>query len=196
MYGMRPVAISGTHGRRTPLFSGSAGDLFGLGASSYLGQMRGEEMYLAARDAVADFDALVNRTSRLANQVARNNIIVKYGLAEPENQDKLLYRRNRTAFYVSQVDQSTGPSKYLVFTESRPINSTQDLRDENRDFKADVTAAEAFGVLPEPVVIERIVTREVTVPGAPAPAPSIVPYIVVGGLVLAGLALFGVIGGK
>jgi hypothetical protein len=55
------------------------------------------------------------------------------------------------------------------------------LEDWNRDFSQDVTEAENFGgILPEPIVIERLVQ----VPGEVQEIPSwTIPVIAVGGLV-------------
>lgn len=205
MYGqtMMPVAISGANGPRPGFFSASMADPFGLGSGvPLMGQRLGQERtaerwYDEAREEVAEFDALVQRVRRLANQQMRETIIIDFGLAEPENREAGRGRRDTVADYIARTDASSGPTKYFFFERSDVLNRVRKLKDINSAFVAAVGNAEVQGgVLPAPIVIERVIEREVRVPGAPAAAPNVLPWLIVGGVGLAALAAFGVFGGK
>lgn len=192
---MTPVAISGARGPRPALFGGAATDFFGLGASlpaapQYaMGQAGAQDYYIRAKAAIRDFDGLVNRTKRVANKQSRDNIIATYGLADPADKDKALYMRNALAYDVAQAEKYTPVAYEEGFSSVGPARGrVAKLESWNASFLRDVTDAEnTYGILPEPVVIERTVT-------VPGPAQSIVPYVVVGGLGLAALAALGLFG--
>lgn len=188
MYALRPVAISGANGRST-MFAAGAADFFRAAPaqSPFLGQTTGQGIYENAKEQVRRFDSFVERTKKIANKQIREQIAGKFGLGEPNNKDKALYERNATAGNIAEAESFT-PVNYYIFEAPGPAkNRPGKLQDWNHSFKSDVESAEAtWGVLPEPQIIERIVQ----VQGAAAMSP-LVPVLVVGGLVVVGLALFG-----
>lgn len=156
---------------------------WGLGAS--LGQSE-QEWYTRAKAAVAKFDSLVERVKRIANKPVREEIAGDYGLDSPEDRDLALYRRNSVADQVREAE-SYQPVNYLIYRDQKARDRVAELEEWNRDFNRDVKDAEnAFGILPAPVVVERIVE----VPGSPAQQSWIVPVALVG----AGVAIAAIFG--
>lgn len=131
---------------------------------------QGQDIYNRAVVAVSTFDSLTRRTSMLANQVVRNDIITKYGLSEPANQDKGRYMRDIVAYHIGLVNASTGPARFLIFEQSANVNRVERLRSVNGDFEADVKSAEVYGILPEP----QIITQQVAGPGADLTVPIVI----------------------
>lgn len=128
----------------------------------------GRRMYEEAKAAIATFDSLADRASKIAYKPVRDEIISDYGLLEPENNDKALNQRNDLQQYVAQVDASSPPN-YYVFIQSttRPRNRLDRVKSDDTSLERAVTQAEAtYGSLPEPQVI----IKEIQVPGAPAAA--------------------------
>lgn len=153
-------------------------------AGSRLGQTE-QQWFARAKAAVVKYDSLVGRARRIASPPYRESILARYG-GDPNDQASAVYRRNSVAYNVAEAESYT-PVNYLVFQPDRVRNRVEKLEDWNRNFEAEVVAAESsYGVLPEPVVVERVVERPG--PAAPPPADLTVP-LVVGGLVLAGVAL-------
>lgn len=194
MIPLRMASIGGFNGPRGSLFHGSATDSFRLGspsnpAQASLGAPTGQSIYEEGKRQIANFDALVERTKRVANKTAREQLIDTYGLSEPDNKDKALYMRNATAYSVSQADSYT-PINYMVFEGPGPAkNRPRKLGEFNTDFAKDVKYAEdTYGSLPEPQVIEKTTTIS-QVPGWVMP-------VTIGALAVAGLAAFGVFSGK
>jgi hypothetical protein len=199
---LMPVAISSPHGSRSAMFGGSVGNFFSLGAQMpqyqpayappparyYMGQTA-QDYYNRARPEIQKFDTLVERTKRIAGKNARDTVIADYGLTEAANKDKALYMRNALASDVAGAEKYSPVAYEEGFPSRGPSRGRVDkLRSFNSDFEGAVKAAEdMYGILPEPVVIE----RTVEVPGA---APSIVPYVVIGGLGIAALFALGVFG--
>lgn len=205
MYGfaLRPVAISGSNGPRSPIFAAASNDIFSGGwrpamgrpqpAVRGLGQTTDQEWYNEARREVAKFDSFVNRLRKVANKQVREDLAGRY-VGSPEDSESGIYRRNSVASDIAEAESYT-PVNVLVFSVERRRNRVRQLDSLNNGFERDLTAAEqAWGTLPEPQVIERIV--EVQVPGTAPSTPPIVPILVVGGLAVAGLALLGVFGGQ
>lgn len=198
MYNLRMVAISGGPGGRGSFFGGSVSDGFragyGLGAGGYsLGQTP-EEWYRRARSAMADFDTYALRTAKVANKTVREQIATDFGLNDPANKDKAMYMRAAVGYNAGQAESYTPPNYLIYGVGQQAKNRVQSLENFNSDFRRAVTDAEnTYGVLPEPQVIERVVT----VPGAGAPAANWTLPIVIGGgavVLAAALGLFG--GGK
>lgn len=191
--GFAPVVIAG---RRTgqSLFSSSVADGFGfhsaLAGRVSMGQTD-QEWYVRAKAAVSKFDSLVERLKKIANRGARESLVSRYGLDNPTDKDRGKYMRDAVFYNVFQAESYT-PVNYLVFGSTGPARRrVGDLEDVNRDFSDDVKAAEnTYGILPEPVIIERIVE----VPGTVTTVtPSwVVPAAVVGGGI-AVAALLGII---
>lgn len=194
MIPMRMASIGGFSSSRGSLFHVSATDSFHLGSPSMsptagLGADTAQGLYEEAKKQIATFDSLLERTKRIGNKAAREQIISDFGLDAPTNNDKALYMRNATAFDVTRADSYT-PINYLVFTGPGPSkNRPRKLREFNKDFSAAVKNAEdTYGSLPEPVVIERTTTVSQT--------PGWVVPVAIGALAVAGLAAFGVFSGK
>jgi hypothetical protein len=193
---MHQLGIAAIAGNRTrpSMFSVNSVDTFSapqMGGYS-LGQT-GQQIYARAKAAVSRFDAAVERTKRIANQTARQQVINDFGLQEASDKDKALYMRNAVAGNIAEVDSYVPPNYFIYETRTGPNAGRVDkLENFNRDFLSAVENAEVtYGVLPEPVVIERLVM----VPGeAPAPGVNwVIPVVVVGaGVGIAALlGLFG-----
>jgi hypothetical protein len=175
------------------MFNVSATDSFQLGSPSMptrasLGAT-GQDIYENGKKQIAIFDGLVERTKRIANKTARDLVIDSFGLAEPDNKDKALYMRNATAYSISQADSYT-PINYYVFEGPGPAKGRPaKLASFNSDFQSAVKDAElTYGILPEPVVIERTTTLSET--------PAWVLPVTIGAIAVAGLAVLGVFKGK
>lgn len=199
-YQINRVAISGSNGPRASLFAPVAREVFGLGgvmgfnpqlAAIALGQTA-ETYYTDAKKEIAKFDTLVDRVARLANKAIRDQMIEDYGLTDPSNKDKALYMRGALASDVAQADRFRLPSGEIPYNQGFPERGpsrgrVDKLHDWNRGLGREVQYAETtYGVLPEPVVIERVVT-------VPGEGTSPWPYLVVGAGVVAALAVAGVI---
>lgn len=200
MYGydlqLVPVSLAGSNGPRGSLFSSSVSDTFGFSgaprsASPSLGQTKGENIYREAKEEVAEFDSLVTRTARIANKTAREELIRDFGLTDPSNKDKAQYMRDATAYNIRQAESYTPVNTYIFEASGPAKNRPAKLEDYNNDFQEAVKYAEdTYGILPEPVVIERVVT----VPGAAEGGGWVIPAVVGGGLAIGALALLGVFG--
>jgi hypothetical protein len=188
MYSLRPVAISGANGSRSTMFTSGVNDFFRTASarSPFLGQTTDQEWYNEAKREVAKFDAFVMRLRKVANKAVRDDLAGRY-IGNPEDTESGAYGRNSVAQDIGEAE-SYKPVNYLIFSVSRRRNRVERLDDINNSFESDLVSAEQnWGILPEPQVIERIVQ----VPGAAA--SPLVPILVVGGLAVAGLALFGVL---
>lgn len=192
MYNLGMVMIGGSGtGTRPSFFSGSVSDNFGL-AGPVLGQ-DAQQFYVNAKNAIAKYDSLVQRVARVANKTVRDQLISDYGLSEPSNKDKSMYMRNALASDVANAEKFSpiayeegfpthGPARGRV---TKLNNFDSDLENAVKD--AEVT----YGILPEPVVIEKVVT----VPGASTGTNWTIPLVVAaGGIGVA--ALLGVFSGK
>lgn len=193
MIPLRMASIAGFNGPRGSLFHGSATNVFGQSTPSLgtptLGQSQGLNIYTDAKKQVARFDTLVERTRRLANQAVRDEIIHDYGLTDPGDKDKAQYARDAVAYDISRAESFTPPNYYIYEASGPAKNRPGRLREWNSSFNDAVEAAErTYGILPQPVVIERVVT----VPGDAATSP-LIPVVLVGALGIAALAIFDVI---
>jgi hypothetical protein len=192
------VAISGSTSPRAPLFSSAAKEIFGLNGYGlrgyapaprhFLAQTTAQDFYNNAIQEIQKFDSIQARAAKIANKAARDQIIDTYGLNDPTNKDKAMYMRGALASDVANAQAYTPIAYEQGFPTHGPARGrVTKLHNFNRDFNADVTAAETqYGILPEPVVIERVVTT-------PAAAEDILPYVLVGGAALAALFITGVI---
>src|SRR5262245_12406085 len=192
MYELSMARISGGSQLRPSIFGGMesfASPAF-MGAPA-LGQTE-QQWYAEAKAQVAKFDQLVERTKRVAQKAARETLISDYGLNDPSDQAKALYTRNGVAENIARAESYT-PVNYVLYSKREITNRVTRLQDYNRDVNRDVKYAEdSYGILPEPVVIERVVT----VPGAAAPTNWTVPLVIAGGGVILAAALGLFSGGK
>jgi len=123
----------------------------------------GKRLYEQSKEAVAKFDSLAVRASKIAYKPVRDEIIEKFGLLEPNNKDKAMQWRNALQEYVAQVEASN-PLNYYVFIQdtSRPRNRLEWVTGADRDLEDAVKDAETtYGSTPEP----QVVIKEVAVPG-------------------------------
>lgn len=199
MFDLKPVAISGARGSRTPMFSGGVNDMFRSASLSgkligapmggqRMGQSSGQDWYNMAVKQVQKFDDILLRLRKVANKAAREQLAATF-VGDPGDSESGMYRRNSVASNVSEAQQYT-PVNALVFDQSRVQGRVEKLREITHDFLAAVESAEAtWGVLPDPQIIERVV--EVQGPGEGIP---IVPIVIGGAGVLALLALLGAFG--
>lgn len=200
------AGISAFKGTRNSMWSPSAKEVFGLGGQakwnpfkppSIMGQSLGQtaqDSYNAALPEMARFDAIKNRALRIANKTERDRIISEYGLNDPTNRDLAQYMRDATFSCVSEAQKYQPIAYEQGFPAKGPCRGrVTKLRNFNSDFESEVRAAEEqYGILPEPVIIERIVT----VPGAAAQAGMTgpLPYMIAGAGLLVVLAIIGVFG--
>lgn len=192
---MHQLGIAAIAGNRTrpSMFSMNAVETFSAGRMGgfTLGQT-GQQIYARAKTALAKFDALVVRTQKIANKMAREQVIKDYGLQESTNKDKALYMRNAVAGNVAEVDSYTPPNYLIYETRKGPDAGRVDkLEAFDRDFSSAVTDAEnTYGILPEPVIIERLVMTA----GAPAESSGTPNWVIPVAVVAAGLGLAAIFG--
>jgi len=186
MYQLGLAAIAGNR-TRPSMFSINAVETFNapMMGGYTLGQT-GQQVYARAKAAVAKYDTLVARTAKIANKSARDEIIARYGLSEPTNKDKSLYMRNAVAGNIAQVESYTPPNYLIYETRKGPdVGRVDKLEAFNRNFESDLKSAEdTYGILPEPVVIEKLIM----VAGEP-PADT-TNWMIPVGIVLAGAGIY------
>lgn len=146
-----------------------------------LGQTE-QQWFSRAKTAVTTYDLLVDRAKRIASLQLRNSILARF-TGNPGDQESAIYRRNSVAYNVGEAE-SYNPVNYLIFGQDRVRSRVEKLETWNRDFEEEVAVAEAaYGILPEPVIVERVVQRR-----APTEPTDLTVPFVIGGLVLAGIA--------
>jgi hypothetical protein len=149
----------------------------------------GRRYYEEAKAAVARFDDLAIRASKIAYKPVRDEIISEYGLLEPGNKDKALYMRGSLQEYVAEVEASTPLNYYVFITDtSRPRNRLNWLQNTDQNFEAAVKDAErTYGSTPEPQVI----IKEVPGPAGPTVATDLTVPILIGASAVALALIFG-----
>ena len=191
MYNLGMVMIGGSGTSiRPPLFSNSVVDNFGL-AGPVLGQ-DAQQFYVNGKNAIAKFDSLVQRVARVANKTVRDQLIADYGLSDPSNKNKAMYMRNALASDVANAEKFSPIAYEEGFPTHGPARGrVTKLNNFDSDLESAVKDAEVtYGILPEPVVIEKLVT----VPGASGTNWTIPLVVAAGGIGVA--ALLGVFSGK
>lgn len=203
MFNQRPsimlVPISGNGGRPS-LFGSSVAQGTGfhptLSGGYWMGQgTTPQDWYNRAKAAVAKFDQLLSRTSRIASKTERDAILEWVGNASTDATPA--YRYATVKSDLSDVERFTPPA-VQDYQVSRRQGRIEKLEDFNREFEAKVSTAEtAHGRLPEPAVIER---EKIVTPGAAPPAPAgtdwTLPLAVGGGAVAVALLVTLLAGGK
>lgn len=165
MYDMGMVMISGGRSRSN-LFQHRMGDVFGrqFGGSPSLGQT-GVGTYTQLKNDVAQWDALVERLKRIANQAVREQLAQRFGLTNPADKDKGQYMRNRSVYHLQQADASSPPN-YSLFAPDTPgpaKNDARDLESFIAELQSAVKSAEdQYGLLQTPQNITTVVS---TTPG-------------------------------
>lgn len=185
MVPIRLASIAGFNTSRGSMFQGSATDAFGLGSrGSSLGR-NAQEWYNEAKEEVKEYDDLMVRATKIANQNVRESIVKRYG-GDPTDSNSARYRRDSVAYNISQAEGYT-PVNYLIFDKGDVIGRVDKLKEWNSSFKTDVESAErTYGSLPAPQIVERVTTI--------GQVPGWVTPVVVGALGVAALAAFGVFG--
>lgn len=190
------VPISG-NGARPSLFGSSVAQVPGfhptLAGGYWMGQTP-QEWYGRAKAAVAKFDELLTRTSRVASKTERDAILAWVGTAAQDGTPA--YRYATVKSDLTDVERFTPPAVQDYQLERRQSRVTK-LEDFNKEFETKVSTAEAaHGRLPEPTVIER--ERIVSPAAAPAAAGTdwTMPLIVGGGAVAVALLVSLLAGGK
>jgi hypothetical protein len=186
-FGNTPVRIAG-NSLRPSIFATSIADGRGLHAKPSMGAAMGQQgtsNYERAKRQVSKFDMLLETTRKIANKPVREEIFSTY-VGDPENQESGIYKRNGVASDLAEAEAYT-PVNALVFTKSTVASRLDRLDDWNERFERAAENAEAtWGLLPEPVVIER---ERIIIQAGAAPA-WVTPVLVVGAAV-AGAALLG-----
>lgn len=152
------------------------------------------EWYQRAKAAVAKYDNLFARAQRVANKTASQEILASLG--DRTVPGTAAYRYATVVSDVATDVEAYRPPNYNAYQLKRRQDRIVELEGFNRDFESMVVNAEqSYGILPAPEVIERerVVTREVQVPGAPAPGPDYTTPILVAGGAVALAFLLGVV---
>lgn len=126
----------------------------------------GQKMYEDAKTAIRSFDDLAIKIAKISYKPERDKLIDRYGLLQPDDNDKALNQRNDLQEYVNEVEKMPGAPNYYVFIQdtTRPRNRLKRVQSDVLDMARDEKYAEdTYGLLPEPQVI----IKEVMVPGAP-----------------------------
>lgn len=178
---MGMVMVSGL-GRGTPsMFGGTVHHAMG---PSYRMGDTGAQWYQRAKQAEVNFQALLARTARIANKTLRDEVAAWVGAVGSVDTPM---ERYGTVIVNTNTAESYAPLNTTEFERSQLQNRVTKLESYNNEFQAKVKNAEDYyGILPEPVVIERFVN----VPGAPAAGGTdwTIPIAVgVGTIVLVGL---------
>lgn len=147
----------------------------------------GQKMYEDAKAAVAKFDNLAIRASKIAYKPTRDQLVSDYGLLEPLNKDKALYMRGTLDEYVKQVEATTPPNYYVFIQDTtRPRNRLSWLQNNNVGMETAVTDAEKmYGSEKDPQVIIK------EVPGAAAAGTDLTVPILIGAGAVAMALIFG-----
>jgi hypothetical protein len=184
MYQLGMARISSNRMTRSSNFGGAVVDSFapGLGVPQSLGQA-GQGYYNSAKAAIAQFDSIVERLKKVANQTVRDSIAVQYGLTNAADKTKAFYMRAALAYDVSVADSSTPDEGFPPTGPSR--GRITKLQSFNTQFSAAVQDAEnTYGILPAPETITNYVTTT-----TPQPLNWIIPVVALGlGVVIAGFA--------
>lgn len=188
-FGNTPVRIAG-NSLRPSIFATSIADGRGLHAGPSMGASLGQQgtsNYERAKREVAKFDAALETTRKIANKPVREEIFATY-VGDPNDpaRESGSYQRNVVAGAIAEAESYTPVNTY-VFTQASAVRHLDRLDKTNNGFQRAVTNAEAtWGLLPEPVIIER--ERIVQVAGA---TPAWVTPVLVVGAAVAGAALLG-----
>lgn len=187
-FGNTPVRIAG-NSLKPSVFATSIADGRGLHARPSMGAadlgQQGTSNYDRAKRQVAKFDAFLETTRKIANKAVREDIFATH-VGDPENRESGIYQRNVVAGNIAEAEGFT-PVNTLVFTQAAVARHLDRLDSSNNGFERAVENAEAtWGLLPEPVIIERERIIQVT-----GPTPAWVTPVLVVGVAVAGAALLG-----
>lgn len=170
LFGSSIVQSNGFH----PTLSGE----YGLGVTAI-------EWYNRARAAVAKFEQLLARTSRIASATERDNILAWVGPLRSVDTPRERY--DTVVENISYVEGFT-PINYDAYDKSRLQNRVTKLESFNTEFETKVANAQTVhGRLPEQTVIER--ERIVTPGAAAAKTDWTLPLLVGGGAIAIALAV-------
>jgi len=132
-------------------------------AGARLGARTPREWYERAVRKVAEYDGLVARAQRVANESVRRDLLARYH-ADPNDRNGAWYARDAVASNVAEAQVYT-PINYLVFRDSPQQGRVDRLDGFVEDMAGDVADAEAaWGIIPEPTVIRDVIQSPLTVP--------------------------------
>lgn len=175
MVPLRMAMVSASHGSRAGMFQASPNDVFG---APKLGQSTddGKAWYDRGRGIAAEYDALIVRVRKIANQQAREELLKEY-YGNPANFDSVSAMHGRLVGNIKEAE-SFIPVNYDVFRRSDVQSRVRKINDWNYDLKKDVEYAElTYGSLPDPQIIEisKLVSQ----------VPTWVPYALGGAAIVA-----------
>lgn len=189
------VMINGLGRGTTSLFSSSVatGPGYGL-AGSVMGQTTPYQWYQTAKNEVANFDRYLNGAARIANKTARDEVLAWVGKSGAEGTPA--YKAGMVISDLAENVEAFTPPNYDAYQLSRRRVRITELADVNKVFSAKVKAALVqYGELPEPVVIERVITTRGADTVTMVESPWVIPVAIGAGLV--GLfALYTLLKGK
>ena len=121
------------------------------------------EWYDRAVRKVREYDDLVARAQRIANQSVRRDLLTRYH-GDPNDRNGAWYARNAVASNVAEAEAYT-PVNYLVFRDGTQQGRVDRLDGFVEDMASDVSDAEAsWGIIPEPTVMRDVIESPLTVP--------------------------------
>lgn len=179
MVPLRMAMVSASHGSRAGMFQASPNDVFG---APKMGQSTddGQAWYNRGRAIAAEYDTLIVRVRKIANQQAREELLREY-YGNPANYDSPAAMQGRLVTNIKEAE-SYVPVNTDVFRRSDVQSRVRKVNDTNADLKEDVEYAElTYGSLPDAQIIEisKLVSQ----------VPTWVPYALGGAAVITAAAL-------
>jgi len=170
------VRIGGSGMGKTSLFSSPLTAQFqgGPALEGLFDWYSDQQYYNMAKAAVASFDQLSHRVSRIADKAARDSIISEYGM-NTTTENKSLNLRNQVQASIAAADATGDPGDGFADDNKHGRKPTDFLSSYVGDIASAVQEAELkYGILPSPAVQMQ-----------PAPAGSnwTIPIVAVGGAV-------------
>jgi hypothetical protein len=171
------------------MFAAVAVDVFkpGLSGTVRLGQAP-EEWYRRAKASVSKFEDLRMRVAKIANKQERERLGTWIG--SPGVDGTPAYRAASVASDLADVERFTPPA-YQDYQIERRRKRITELEEMNRDLSTMVSTAEqSYGRLPEPVIVQTLVSQA---------EPGIdwkLPVLVGGGALVTALVISLLFGGR
>lgn len=160
MHQLGIVMIGGANLGKPSLFSTPISDHFRVGTA--LGGIfdfySDQQYYNMAKAAVASFDQLSKRVSRIADKAARDAIIKDYGMSDARPGDKTLNnaslsQRNQVQAWIEQADATGDPGDGFADDGGHGRHRVDRLASLVSDISSEVQEAELkYGILPTPAV--------------------------------------------
>jgi hypothetical protein len=189
------VMINGLGRGTTSMFSSpiSVGQSYGL-AGAVMGQTTPYQWYQTAKSEVANFDRYLNGAARIANKTARDEVLAWVGKSGTEGTPA--YKAGMVISDLAENVEAFTPPNYDAYQLARRRNRITELADVNKVFSSKVKAALAqYGELPEPVVIERVITTRGADTVKEVQGPWVVP-VAIGAALVGVFAIYTLFKGK